>query len=85
MKNNPFVRFIITTVIGGLVFLVPVAFAGYILYRLVMAMVQIAEPLTGWIPVDTVAGVALANLVALGVVIALCFVAGLPAKVANQP
>jgi len=80
MKDHPIVRFFVTTLIGGLVFLVPVAFVGYILFQVVVVMVQVAQPLTDWIPVDTVAGIALANLLALALVLGICFVAGLIAR-----
>ena len=60
-----------------------VAFGGvvlYIGYQAVLVMMLVAEPLARWINVDTVAGIALANLIALAAVIAICFVAGLLAR-----
>ncbi len=78
--KNPFVDFLVTTLIGGAVFLVPVGMVLYIGYQAVLIMMLVAEPLAGWINVDTVAGIALANLIALAAVIAICFVAGLLAR-----
>ena len=40
----------------------------------------IAQPLADWLPVDTVGGVALANLLAILAVIVVCFIAGLIAR-----
>ncbi len=62
MKDKPGVNFIITTVIGGLVFLVPLMFLVFIVGKAVSFMMVIAKPLADWLPVDTVGGVALANL-----------------------
>ena len=80
MKDNKGVRFITTTVIGGLLFLVPVGFLGFVLYEVFGFMMIIAEPMADWIPVDTVGGVALANLIAVLAVILLSFFAGLIAR-----
>jgi hypothetical protein len=73
-------QFIMTTVLGGLLFLVPVVFQGFVLAKAVGFMMIIAEPMADWIPVDTVGGVALANLIAIAAVIVVCFLAGLVAR-----
>ena len=80
MKEKKGVKFLMTTVIGGVLFLVPVVFLGMILTKAAGYMMVIAEPLAGWIPVDTVGGIALANLIAIVAVILLCFLAGLVAR-----
>jgi uncharacterized membrane protein len=80
MKDNPVVSFIITTAIGGAVFLVPLVFFGYILYQVVMVMIMIAQPLTGFFPIEKFAGVAVVNIVAVLALILLCFLAGLVAR-----
>lgn len=80
MKRNKGVRFISTTVIGGLLFLVPLGFLGFVLFKIFGFMMIIAEPMAGWIPVDTIGGVALANLIAIGALILLSFLAGLLAR-----
>ena len=67
--KNPFVDFLVTTLIGGAVFLVPVGVVLYIGYQAVLIMMLVAEPLARWINVDTVGGIALANLIALAAVI----------------
>ncbi|KAA9131936.1 DUF502 domain-containing protein [Marinihelvus fidelis] len=80
MKKNPVVKFLLTTLIGGAVFLVPVGVITWVGYQAVLVMMMVAKPLAAWLPVDTVGGIALANLIALVVVILLCFVAGLVAR-----
>ena len=80
MKDKPGVKFIMTTVIGGLVFLVPLMFLVFILGKAIGFMMIIAKPLADWLPVDTVGGVALANLIAILAVIVVSFVAGLIAR-----
>ena len=80
MKDKKSVKFVVTTVIGGLLFLVPVVFLGMILTKAAGYMMVIARPLAAWIPVDSIGGVALANLIAIVAVILLCFVAGLVAR-----
>ena len=77
MEGNRVIKFIKTTVMGGLLFLVPVVFLIFILSEAMDYMLVIAEPMADWIPVDTVGGVALANLIAIVIVILICFIAGL--------
>ena len=80
MKNVKGVRFIMTTIIGGLLFLVPVAFLAFILTKVFGFMIVIAEPMADWLPVETIGGIALANLIAVVAIILVCFLAGLVAR-----
>ena len=49
MKDNKGVKFLLTTVIGGVLFLVPVVFLGIMLTKAAGFMMVIAEPLAeGW-------------------------------------
>jgi len=80
MTDKPVVTFVLTTIIGGLLFLVPLMFLIFILGKAVGFMMVIAKPLADWLPVDTVGGVALANLLAILAVIVVCFIAGLFAR-----
>ena len=80
MKDNPVVSFILTTIIGGLFFLVPLMFLIFMLGKAIGFMMVIAEPMADWLPIDTLGGVALANLLAILAVVILCFVAGLLAR-----
>jgi uncharacterized membrane protein len=80
MKDKPAVKFVMTTIIGGLVFLVPLMFLVFMIGKAIGFMMIIAEPLADWLPVDTVGGVALANLIAILAVIIVSFIAGLAAR-----
>ena len=65
MKNNSKVNFVKTTVIGGVVFLVPLVFLIFIISQAMEFMMLIAEPLADWIPIESIGDVALANLLAI--------------------
>ncbi len=80
MKKNPAIRFAFTTIVGGLLFLVPVVFLVFILGKAFDFMKVVAEPMADFIPIDTVGGVALANLIALAAIIVVSFLAGLVAR-----
>ena len=80
MKKNKGIQFILTTVIGGLIFLVPVGFLTFVLYKIFGFMMMIAEPMADWLPIDTVGDIALANLIAVLAIILVCFFAGLIAR-----
>jgi len=69
-----------TTVIGGLVFLVPVVVLVIVLAKALGLMMMVAEPMAGFIPLDSVGGVALANVIAAVALVLLCFVAGVVAR-----
>jgi len=69
-------NFLKTTIKGGFIFLIPVIIFIMILGKAYELMLKIAQPLAEIIPLETVAGVALANLLANIAIIVLCFVAG---------
>jgi uncharacterized membrane protein len=73
-------QFIRVTVIGGVIFLVPVTVLIVILGKTVDIMGRLARPLTAWVPLDRIGGVAVANLIAIAGIIVLCFIAGLVAR-----
>ncbi len=76
------IHFIKTTVIGGLVFLVPVVVFIVVLAKAAGLMMMVAEPMAAWVPIDAVGGVALANIIAVVAVMLICFIAGLVARAA---
>lgn len=73
-------RFIRTTVIGGIIFLVPFIVVVVILGKAFAIMRHVAEPLSRIFPIDTVGDIALVNLIAAGLILLLCFLAGLLAR-----
>ncbi len=66
-----------TTVLGGLLFLVPLAVVMVVLGKIAVLMRAAAEPFDAVVPVDSVGGVILANSLAVLVIVVACFLAGL--------
>jgi len=72
--------FLKTTLIGGLVFLLPLVLLVTVIGKGIQIMMMVAEPLDKLIPVESVGGIAFVNLIAIVVVLVLCFVAGFLAE-----
>ncbi|MGI9308583.1 MAG: DUF502 domain-containing protein [Gammaproteobacteria bacterium] len=73
-------NFLKTTLIGGALFLVPLVAITVVAVKAYGFMLKIADPIANIIPIDYFGGIALANLLAVGAVVLLCFLAGLLAK-----
>jgi len=73
-------QFIKTTILGGVIFLIPFVIVVVVLGKAHGIMLVVAEPMSNWIPVDEVGGVALANVLALLAIVLSCFVFGLMAR-----
>ncbi|NIP31112.1 MAG: hypothetical protein GTN59_11305 [Candidatus Dadabacteria bacterium] len=72
--------FLMSTLIGGVVFVIPFIIIVALLLKAIQFMMLIATPLDAFIPIDRIGGVALANVLAIFLVIVVCFLAGLAAK-----
>jgi uncharacterized membrane protein len=73
--------FVKTTLVGGLLFLVPVIVIGLLLAKVWSVLRRIAAPLAAWLPVHTAAGVLVADAALIVLLVVLCFLAGLLARV----
>ena len=73
-------NFLKSTIIGGLIFVIPFIIIVTLLLKVTKIMMIIAAPLDSLIPIDQIGGVALANILAWILVIIICFLAGLAAK-----
>lgn len=73
-------RFLRTTAIGGVLFLLPLAVLGGILGYVFNVVYAIYIPMAEYIPVSTASGVAILFSIAVGILIMLCFLAGLAAR-----
>jgi len=73
-------QFLKTTIIGGLVFMVPVVVVVAILGKAFAIMMLVAKPLGALIPMDSIGGIAFANLLALMAIFLCCFIAGVIAQ-----
>jgi uncharacterized membrane protein len=69
-----------TMILGGLIFLVPFAVVLLVVGKVFSVSMQLAEPIADRIPVDAVAGIALANLLSVAIILLACFLAGIAAK-----
>lgn len=75
--------FVKTTVIGGIVFLVPFIVVVFILGKAFVLMRTIAQPLTAALPmIDTIGEILLVDLVTVALILLLCFLAGFAARAA---
>jgi uncharacterized membrane protein len=71
-----------TTLIGGIIFLIPIAiFVAVIGQGLKIAGV-IAKPVAGVLPVNMIGGLAMAQVLAIVLLVLICFMAGLLARLA---
>jgi uncharacterized membrane protein len=73
-------EFVKSTVVGGLVFLVPVVLSVYIVGKALFLAKKLTEPVSAHLPLGTVVGVAVVDLLGLVLIMVLCFVAGLLAR-----
>lgn len=76
------VKFFKTTVIGGIVFLVPVIVFIAVVGKAMKWAKKFAAPISTLIPIDSFGDIAVVNIVALIIVILICFLAGLAARTA---
>jgi len=73
-------KFLKTTVIGGILFLVPIIIFIAVIGKALELAKKLAAPLSVLIPLDSIGNIAMVNLLALGIVLLICFLAGLAAK-----
>ncbi|MDW3223223.1 MAG: hypothetical protein R8G34_10115 [Paracoccaceae bacterium] len=69
-----------TTILGGLLFLVPFAVILVVFGKAYQVSIVVATALDKYIPVSHVAGVAFANILALLLIVLVCYLAGLAAR-----
>jgi uncharacterized membrane protein len=70
-------QFLKTTLIGGLVVLVPVAVSVYIISAVIRQVLSVLAPIAKELHVESVGGIAVVELAAVVLVIAACFLFGL--------
>jgi len=75
-------HFFRVTIVGGILFLVPVIVLSIVIGKALTIARAVVRPLSEMIPVETVAGVALAKLLAIMTIVIFCLLAGLFAKTA---
>ena len=70
-------RFIRTTLIGGALFLIPLVVVVVVVGKAFQILKIIATPLGYLIPIESVAGLAIDELLTVAIMIAICLIAGL--------
>jgi uncharacterized membrane protein len=68
-----------TTILGGLIFLVPLIIVIMLATKIFEVMGKLAAPFGSLIPVDSIGGIATANIITVLVILIVCFAAGLVA------
>jgi len=74
------IRFLKTTIVGGIVILVPVVLLGLLLKKVLGYAQRLAQPLANHLPLDTAIGIVVADILIVVALALVCFVAGLIAK-----
>jgi len=74
--------FIKTTILGGLLFLFPIVFVVAIIGKALEITYKVAAPLAGLLAIDSIGGLARVQLLALVILVLICFLAGLAARTA---
>lgn len=77
-----FLDFLKTTLLGGLLFLVPIVLLAFVASTALDIVDDIVEPVAVLIPVESVGGVEVAKLLAGATIVLFCFLAGLLAQTA---
>ena len=82
MEPNPngSLRALKTTALGGVFFLLPIVVVGIVLAYIYRMVATIHERLEPWIPFHSTTGIALLFCLAIVLLLAACFVAGLVAR-----
>jgi uncharacterized membrane protein len=75
-------KLIRTTIIGGIIFLIPVAIFVAVIGQGLKIAGGVAKPVAAALPVDMIGGVAVAHVLAIALLLLICFVAGLLARLA---
>jgi uncharacterized membrane protein len=73
-------KFLKTTMVGGILFLVPIIIFIAVIGKALELTKKLAAPLSVLIPLDSIGNIAMVNLLALNIVLLICFLAGLAAK-----
>ncbi len=73
--------FVKTTLVGGVVFLVPATVLALLLAKVGDVLLRLAQPLAKRLPLNTIWGVAVADAVLIVLALLVCFLAGLLARV----
>lgn len=77
---NGLFRILKTTVIGGIIFLVPVIIVIAIVGKALEIMKKVAEPFSAFVPIDAAGKIVFINVIAAALIVLICLLAGLAAR-----
>lgn len=77
MKN--LIKFIKTTIIGGVIFLIPVIVLIAVFGKAIQISLKLSELVSKYIPVENILGLTIADLISVLIIAIICFLAGLMA------
>lgn len=77
---NKHTGFIKTTLIGGLIFLIPFVIIVSVLGKAIKTIIAVARPLEKIVPLESIGGIAVIHILAVLLLVLLCFLAGLAAR-----
>jgi len=69
-----------TTVLGGMLFMVPFIILIVVIGKAIIIIQNLLTPVYGMLGVSTISGVAFVKLLAIAILVIICFIAGLVAK-----
>ena len=76
-------NFLKTTLLGGVLFLVPIVIFITIIGKALQITNKLAIPIAGFLGAEKITGVAVSELIAIGILVLACFIAGLAARTAQ--
>ncbi len=77
---KPIVDFVKTTIIGGLLFLVPALILILVIKHAIELTAKVLVPIEKLLPLKSLAGVAVAHMLAVLIILGVCFAAGIAAR-----
>ena len=75
-------KLIRTTVVGGIIFLIPIAIFVAVIGQGLKITGALAKPVADVLPVNVIGGIATAHVLAVALLLLICFMAGLLARLA---
>jgi uncharacterized membrane protein len=75
-----FLQFAKTTIVGGMIFLVPAVVATIVIGKALQFSTKLVSPVLIFVPVDTAAHAVIADILAIVLILLACFLAGLLAR-----
>ena len=76
-------RFLKTTVVGGILFLVPIVIFMVFTNKALQITNKPANPVADLLNINSIGGAAVVDVLAIGILVLICFIAGLAAQIAG--